>query len=72
MRYKEIGPVPKDFHRVTNGTIRYLRETCGVALLDEVFRRMAHDVFARFCNEDAPTPRHVFSETSTGSVHSIA
>jgi len=45
MRYREIGQVHMDFHRTTNGTIRYLRETYGVAFLDEIFRRTAHDVY---------------------------
>ena len=51
MRYRETGQVHMDFHRTTNGTIRYLRETYGVEFLDEVFRRTAHDVY-RSIHED--------------------
>ena len=51
MRYRETGQVHMDFHRTTNGTIRYLRENYGVAFLDEVLRRTAHDVY-RSIHED--------------------
>ena len=45
MRYRETGQVHMDFHRTLNGTIAYLRETYGVAFLDEVLRRTARDVY---------------------------
>jgi predicted ArsR family transcriptional regulator len=45
MRYRETGPVHLDFHRITNATIAYLRETYGQAVLDEVFRRTARRVY---------------------------
>ncbi len=45
MRYKETGEVHMDFHRTTNGTIAYLRKKHGEALLDEVFRRTAREVY---------------------------
>ena len=45
MRYQETGEVHRDFHRTTNGTIRYLREHYGEAFLDETFRRTARDVY---------------------------
>jgi len=45
MRYKETGEVHLDFHRTTNGTIRYLRTTHGDDFLDEVLRRTARDVY---------------------------
>jgi len=45
LRYKETGQVHKDFHRVTNGTIAYLRKKYGEEFLDETFRCMAHDVY---------------------------
>ena len=51
MRYKETGERHMDFHRSTNGTIRYLRQKHGLAFLDEVFRRTAHDVY-RSIHED--------------------
>lgn len=51
MRYKEAGERHMDFHRATNGTIRYLRQKHGLAFLDEVFRRTAHDVY-RSIHED--------------------
>ena len=51
MRYKETGRVHMDFHRTTNGTIRYLRENYGDEFLDEVLRRTAEDVY-RSIHED--------------------
>ncbi len=45
LRYRETGPLHRDFHRTTNGTIAYLRKRYGLGLLDEVFRRVAHDVY---------------------------
>ena len=45
LRYTETGRVHKDFHRVTNGTIAYLRTHYGEEFLDETFKRMAHDVY---------------------------
>ena len=45
MRYAESGQVHIDFHRTTNGTIAYLRETYGDDFLDETFRRMARCVY---------------------------
>ena len=51
MRYRETGEVHLDFHRTTNGTIAYLRKTHGESFLDDVFRRMAHDVY-RSIHED--------------------
>ena len=45
MRYKETGEVHMDFHRTTNESIAYLRKTYGEQFLDELFRRMAHDVY---------------------------
>lgn len=44
-RYHDTGPVHLDFHRALNGTIRFLRETYGLEVLDETFRRMARDVY---------------------------
>jgi len=34
-----------DFHRTTNGTIAYLRETHGEEFLKETFQRTARDVY---------------------------
>lgn len=51
MRYRETGPVHLDFHRITNATIAYLRETSGQAFLDEVFRQTARRVY-RAIRED--------------------
>jgi predicted ArsR family transcriptional regulator len=51
MRYRETGPVHLDFHRITNATIAYLRETYGQAFLDQVFRRTARRVY-RAIRED--------------------
>jgi len=45
MRYRETGAVHLDFHRTVNGTITYLREHYGVEFLDEILRRVAHDVY---------------------------
>ena len=45
MRYRETGEVHRDFHRSTNGTIAYLRDTYGQEFLDETFRRTARDVY---------------------------
>jgi hypothetical protein len=45
MRYRDTGNLHLDFHRMTNGTITYLRERYGVAFLDEVIRRTARDVY---------------------------
>ena len=45
MRYRDTGQVHLDFHRTTNGTIAYLRETYGLEFLDEVLRRTARDVY---------------------------
>jgi predicted ArsR family transcriptional regulator len=45
MRYRETGEVHLDFHRTTNGTIAYLRERYGRAVLDETFRRTAQEVY---------------------------
>lgn len=46
MRYAETGQVHIDFHRTTNGTIAYLRETYGDEFLDETFRRTAKRVYS--------------------------
>lgn len=51
LRYRETGPLHRDFHRTTNGTIAYLRKRYGVHWLDEVFRKVAHDVY-RSIHED--------------------
>ncbi len=51
MRYQETGEVHRDFHRVTNGTIAYLREHHGRDFLDETFRRTARQVY-RAIHED--------------------
>lgn len=51
MRYRDTGQVHMDFHRTTNGTIAYLRQTHGQDLLDETFRRTARDVY-RSIRED--------------------
>jgi len=51
MRYRETGEVHLNFHRTTNGTIAYLRQTYGQDVLDETFRRTAHDVY-RSMRED--------------------
>jgi predicted ArsR family transcriptional regulator len=45
LRYRETGQVHMDFHRTTNATIAYLRETYGQDFLDDVLRRTAHDVY---------------------------
>lgn len=45
MRYKDTGNLHLDFHRTTNGTIAYLRETYGEAFLDDVIRNTARDVY---------------------------
>ena len=45
LRYHESGPLHRDFHRTTNGTIAYLRKTYGIRMLDAIFRRFAHDVY---------------------------
>ena len=45
MRYKETGEVHLDFHRVTNGTIAYLREKHGREFVDETFRQTARAVY---------------------------
>jgi len=45
MRYRETGEVHRDFHRTTNGTIAYLRQTYGQDFVDEIFRRTARDVY---------------------------
>jgi len=44
MRYRDTGQVHLDFHRTTNGTITYLRETYGLEFLDKVLRRTARNV----------------------------
>lgn len=51
MRYREQGGIHLDFHRTTNGTIRYLRERYGREVLDETFRRTAREVY-RSIRED--------------------
>jgi hypothetical protein len=51
MRYQETGEVHLDFHRSTNGTIAYLRDSYGREFLDETFRRMARSVY-RAIGED--------------------
>jgi len=51
MRYRETGEVHLEFHRTTNGTIRYLRETFGRDFLDQTLRRTATDVY-RSLHED--------------------
>lgn len=60
MRYRETGQVHMDFHRTTNATIAYLRETYGTDLLDETLRRTAHDVY-RSIHDDlkAGTPEQL-------------
>ena len=60
MRYRDTGNVHLDFHRTMNGTIAYLREHYGVAFVDEVLRRTAHDVY-RAIREDlmAGNPEHL-------------
>lgn len=45
LRYRETGKVHLDFHRTTNGTIRYLRKKHGLRFLDEVLRHLARDVY---------------------------
>ena len=45
LRYQETGPLHRDFHRTTNGTIAYLRKKYGLKFLDTVFRQVAHDVY---------------------------
>lgn len=51
MRYAETGQIHIDFHRTTNGTIAYLRETYGEVFLDETFRRTAHGVYQSIRDE---------------------
>ena len=51
LRYHESGPLHRDFHRTTNGTIAYLRKRYGVRFLDAVFRKVAHEVY-RAIHED--------------------
>jgi hypothetical protein len=41
----ETGKVHMEFHRGLNGTIAYLRKKYGDEFVDEIFRRMAHDVY---------------------------
>jgi hypothetical protein len=59
LRYRETGQVHADFHRTINGTLAYLRSTYGLAMVDEVLRRTAHDVY-RAIRADlmAGTPEH--------------
>ncbi len=45
MRYRETGPLHKDFHRSMNGTLSYLRRRYGVGMIDEILRRTARDVY---------------------------
>lgn len=60
MRYRETGQVHMDFHRTTNGTIAWLRQRYGVAMVDEVLRRTAQDVY-RAIRDDlmAGNPEHL-------------
>jgi len=51
MRYRDEGQVHMDFHRTTNGTIAYLRESFGQDFLDETLRRTGQDVY-RSIRED--------------------
>lgn len=45
MRYRETDNVHLDFHRTMNGTIAYLRQHYGIAVLDETLRRTAREVY---------------------------
>ncbi len=45
MRYLDTGQVHMDFHRTTNGSIAYLRRRYGLAMVDAVLRRTAHEVY---------------------------
>lgn len=45
MRYRETGPLHRDFHRSANATIAYLRKKHGLRMLDDVFRSVAHEVY---------------------------
>jgi hypothetical protein len=60
MRYRETGPVHRDFHRTLNGTIAYVRAAYGPEFLDETFRRTARDVY-RAIRDDlvAGNPEHL-------------
>jgi hypothetical protein len=51
LRYHETGPLHRDFHRTTNGTIAYLRKTHGLRMLDAILRHVAQDVY-RSIHED--------------------
>ena len=45
MRYKETGNLHLEFHRSLNNTLRYLRTRYHQEFVDDLFRKMAKDVY---------------------------
>lgn len=51
LRYAEEGEVHLDFHGANNTTIDYVLKTYGAEALEEIFRKVGHDVY-RAIRED--------------------
>ena len=51
LRYAEEGELHLDFHGANNTTIDYVLKTYGTKALEEIFRKVGHDVY-RVIRED--------------------